>query len=82
MVLKYGWNKYHQRPIVRVKQKRAYQVNLVLREQSLGFLVVDRSVDDNILALLPVHRCSDLVFIAELKSVNDTDDLVLEEMNG
>lgn len=49
----------------------------MLREQGLGFLVVDASMDDDILTLLPVDGRGNFVFVAELDSIDDSDDFIL-----
>jgi hypothetical protein len=46
-----------------------------LREQSLGLLVLDARVDDNIISGDPVDRSGDTMLVAGLKGVNDTEDL-------
>lgn len=45
-----------------------YFVSDVTWEQSIGFLVCDGWVDDNIVALLPVSRRGDAMLVAKLKS--------------
>src|SRR3546814_13128930 len=56
------------------------QVGLLLfpaaREHLLGLLVVDRRHDDDVLALLPVHRRRHLVLGGELQRVDDAQHLV------
>lgn len=39
-----------------------------LREEGLRLVVTDARVNDDIVTFLPVHRCGDLVLIAELES--------------
>jgi len=48
----------------------------MFREQSLRLLVVHASMDDHVVALLPVDRCSNLMLVTQLESVQDTDDFV------
>jgi hypothetical protein len=46
-----------------------------LREQSLGLLILDAGVDDNIVTRNPVDGGGDTVLVANLKGVDDTEDL-------
>jgi len=48
----------------------------VTREELRGFVVGHRVVDDDVLPLLPVDGCCDLVLVAELESINGTDYFV------
>ena len=48
----------------------------MFREQSLRLLIVHASMDDDVVALLPVDRCSNLMLVTQLESVQDTDDFV------
>ena len=48
----------------------------VLGEERLGLIVADTSMNDNIITLLPIDRCSNSVLVAELDGIEDTDDLV------
>lgn len=43
-------------------------MNGVPREEGLGLLVADGGVDNDIVALLPVHWGGDAVLVTELKS--------------
>ena len=58
------------------KQKDAYQRLPVFGEEGLGLLVRDTWVDDNIVALVPVDRGSDLVLVTKLEGIDHSDDLV------
>jgi hypothetical protein len=49
--------------------------NAELGEQSLGLLVLDAGVDDNIIARNPVDWSGDTVLVAGLKGVDNTEDL-------
>lgn len=44
----------------------AHQVLLELWEERLGLLICNGGVDDDIVALLPVDGCGDLVLVTEL----------------
>ena len=46
----------------------AHLVDGEVGEQRLGLLVRDRRVDDDIVALLPVHGGGDTVLVADLQS--------------
>lgn len=49
--------------------------NTELREQSLGLLVLDAGMDNNIVTRNPVDGGGDTVLIASLKGVDDAEDL-------
>ncbi len=54
----------------------AYVVNLVVGEESLRLLGLDASMDDDILALLPVNGGGNAMLVTELDGVDYTDDFV------
>ena len=51
-------------------RRLAYLVDGVLGEESLGLLIADGGVNDNVVTLLPVHRGRDAVLVANLESCN------------
>lgn len=61
-----------------LRQRSKSQIRLhnpKLWEQSLGLLILNTRVDDNILTRNPVDRSSDAVLVTSLKGVDDTKDL-------
>src|SRR5262245_18765263 len=46
-----------------------------LRIRRLGLVVGDRTGDDDVIALLPVHRCCHLVLGGQLQGVDHAQDL-------
>ena len=46
-----------------------------LREQGLGFLILDARVNNNIISRNPVDRGGDAVLVAGLEGVDDAEDL-------
>ena len=49
---------------------------LVAGEELLSLLALDRGVNDDLVALLPVDGGGDAVLVTDLERVNDTEDLI------
>lgn len=48
-----------------------------VREQRLRLLVGDRWMDNDVVTLIPINRCCNTMFVAELKRVNYSDNFIL-----
>ena len=57
-------------------------MNLVLREESFRFLVIDTAVDNNIFALFPIHGRSNSILVAQLDRIDGAQNLVLSDVNN
>ncbi len=46
------------------------------REQLIGLLITHPRMNDHVGAILPINRCRDLMFISQLKRVDNAKDLI------